>query len=86
MPGTPQRHTHDYRHHAAANLFAALDAAAGKVITSMTPRPTTRAKTPQTLHMAQYRTPDTRQPRLIYPTKSPNRTLAGCDPRMLWTF
>ena len=30
---------------------------------------------PQTLHMAQNRRPDTRQPRLIYPPNSPNRTL-----------
>ena len=32
---------------------------------------------PQTLHMAQNRRPDTRQPRLIYPANSPDRTLAG---------
>ena len=37
---------------------------------------------PQTLHMAQDRRPDTRQPRLIYPTNSPNRTLGVlCRPR-----
>ena len=33
---------------------------------------------PQTLHMAQDRRRDTRQPRLIYPTNSPDRTL-GVD-------
>ena len=38
MPGTPQRRTHDYRRHGTTNLFAALDAATGNVITSMTPR------------------------------------------------
>ena len=38
MPGTPQRRTHDYRRHGTTDLFAALDAATGKVIASMTPR------------------------------------------------
>ena len=38
MPGTPQRRTHDYRRHGTTDLFAALDTASGKVITSMTPR------------------------------------------------
>ena len=38
MPGTPQRRTHDYRRHGTTDLFAALDAASGKVITSMTAR------------------------------------------------
>ena len=37
MPGAPQRRTHDYRRHGTTDLFAALDAASGKVITSMTP-------------------------------------------------
>ena len=183
MPGTPQRRTHDYRRHGTTNLFAALDAASGNVITSMTQRhrseefpkfsdlidkevpshldvhvvadnvcaqknsqssrtsstkkspptstctswQTTSAPTrpppsnagssrtpassprftpayssptrhphqrqrpqklnqrlgrklerrPQTLHMAQDRRRDTRQPRLIYPPNSPNRTLGA---------
>ena len=38
MPGTPQRRTDDYRRHGTTNLFAALDTASGKVITSMTAR------------------------------------------------
>ena len=38
MPGTPQRRTHDYRRHGTTDLFAALDAASGKVIASMAPR------------------------------------------------
>ena len=38
MPGAAQRRTHDYRRHGTTDLFAALDAASGKVITSMTPR------------------------------------------------
>ena len=38
MPATPQRRTHDYRRGGTTNLFAALDAASGKVITSMTAR------------------------------------------------
>ena len=38
MPGTPQRRTHDYRRCGTTDLFAALDTASGKVITSMTPR------------------------------------------------
>ena len=35
LPGTPARATHDYRRYGAATLFAALDAASGKVIGSM---------------------------------------------------
>lgn len=38
MPGTAQRRTHDYRRCGTTNLFAALDAASGKVITAMTAR------------------------------------------------
>ena len=38
MPATPQRRSHDYRRHGTTDLFAALDAASGKVIASMTPR------------------------------------------------
>jgi transposase len=38
VPGTPQRRTHDYRRCGTTDLFAALDAASGKVITQMTPR------------------------------------------------
>ena len=38
MPAAAQRRTHDYRRHGTTDLFAALDAATGKVITSMTPR------------------------------------------------
>jgi len=38
MPGTPQRRTHDYRRGGTTNLYAALDAASGKVITAMTAR------------------------------------------------
>ena len=38
MPGTPQRRTHDYRRFGTTNLYAALDAATGKVITAMTAR------------------------------------------------
>ena len=38
MPGVPQRRTHDYRRHGTTDLFAALDAASGKVITAMTAR------------------------------------------------
>ena len=38
MPGTPQRRSHDYKRNGAANLFAALDTASGKVIASMTAR------------------------------------------------
>ena len=38
MPGVPQRRTHDYRRHGTTDLFAALDAASGKVIAAMTPR------------------------------------------------
>jgi transposase len=35
LPGTPARATHDYRRHGTTTLFAALDAATGKVIGSM---------------------------------------------------
>ena len=38
MPGTPQRRTHDYRRCGTTNLFAALDAASGKVISSRAAR------------------------------------------------
>ena len=38
LPGTPARRTHDYRRHGTTDLFAALDAATGKVITAMTAR------------------------------------------------
>ena len=38
LPGTPQRRTHDYRRHGTTDLFAALDAASGKVITAMSAR------------------------------------------------
>ena len=38
LPGTPQRRTHDYRRHGTTDLFAALEVASGKVITSMTAR------------------------------------------------
>ena len=38
MPGTPPRRTHDYRRFGTTNLYAALDAATGKVITAMTAR------------------------------------------------
>ena len=38
MPGAAQRRTHDYRRRGTTDLFAALDAATGKVITSMSPR------------------------------------------------
>ena len=38
MAGTPQRQTHDYRRHGTTDLFAALEVASGKVITSMTAR------------------------------------------------
>ncbi len=38
MPAAAQRRTHDYRRHGATDLFAALDAASGKVITTMTAR------------------------------------------------
>ena len=38
MPGTPQRRTHDYRRHGTTDLFAALDAASGNAVTSMTAR------------------------------------------------
>ena len=37
MPAA-QRRTHDYRRHGTTDLFAALDAASGQVITQMTPR------------------------------------------------
>lgn len=38
MPGVPERRTHGYRRCGTTDLFAALDAASGKVITQMTPR------------------------------------------------
>lgn len=38
MPGAAQRRTHDYRRCGTTDLFAALDAASGKVIASMSPR------------------------------------------------
>ena len=38
MPGAPQRRTHDYRRCGTTDLFAALDAASGNVITAMTAR------------------------------------------------
>ena len=38
MPGVPERRSHDYRRCGTTDLFAALDAASGRVITSMTAR------------------------------------------------
>ena len=38
MPGTPERRTHDWRRFGTTNLYAALDAASGRVISSMTAR------------------------------------------------
>lgn len=38
MPGVPERRTHDYVRNGTTNLYAALDAASGKVISEMTPR------------------------------------------------
>lgn len=38
MPGTPQRRTHDYRRGGTTNLYAALDVASGRVISTMTAR------------------------------------------------
>ena len=38
MPGAPQRRSHDYRRFGTADLFAALDAASGKVISAMAAR------------------------------------------------
>ena len=38
LPGTPQRRSHDYRRCGTTDLFAALDAASGRVIASMTAR------------------------------------------------
>jgi len=35
VPGAAQRRTHDYRRCGTTDLFAALDAASGKVITAM---------------------------------------------------
>ena len=32
MPGTPERHTHDYKRHGTTSLFAALNTATGEVI------------------------------------------------------
>ena len=38
MPGAAQRRTHDYRRHGTTDLYAALEAASGKVISTMTAR------------------------------------------------
>ena len=38
MPGAAQRRSHDYRRFGTADLYAALDAASGKVISAMTAR------------------------------------------------
>ena len=38
IPGTPERQTLDYKRNGTTNLYAALDVASGKVITSMTAR------------------------------------------------
>jgi len=38
LPGTPARATHDYRRHGTTNLYAALDAASGCVISDLTER------------------------------------------------
>jgi transposase len=38
LPGVPERRTHDYRRNGTTNLYAALDVASGKVISSMTAR------------------------------------------------
>jgi transposase len=38
MPGVPERRTHDYVRHGTTNLYAALDAASGQVISEMTPQ------------------------------------------------
>lgn len=38
MPGTPERRTHDWRRNGTTDLFAALDAASGNVISAMAPR------------------------------------------------
>ncbi|MCY3892358.1 MAG: IS630 family transposase [Acidimicrobiaceae bacterium] len=38
LPGTPQRRSHDYRRCGTTDLFAALDTASGKIITSTTAR------------------------------------------------
>ena len=38
MPGVPERRTHDYIRHGTTNLYAALDAATGNVITDLTDR------------------------------------------------
>jgi len=35
LPGTPERRTHDYKRNGTSSLFAALDAASGKVIGSL---------------------------------------------------
>lgn len=37
-PGAPERHTHDYFRHGTTSLFAALDVATGKVISSLKAR------------------------------------------------
>jgi transposase len=41
LPGTPRRATHDYLRHGTIDLFAALDIAAGTVITDLRPSHTT---------------------------------------------
>jgi hypothetical protein len=38
LPGTPQQATHDYARHGTTNLYAALEAASGKVISQLTAR------------------------------------------------
>ena len=38
MPGAAQRRTHDYKRNGTTNLFAALDTASGKVISTMSAR------------------------------------------------
>ena len=38
MPGAPQRRTHDYKRCGTTNLYAALEVASGKVISTMTAR------------------------------------------------
>jgi transposase len=38
MPGVPERRSHDYVRYGTTNLYAALDVAAGQVISELTPR------------------------------------------------
>src|SRR5579862_4778197 len=38
LPGTPERRTHDYRRPGTTNLYAALELASGKVLTTLTTR------------------------------------------------